>query len=129
MANEYALTIAGPVTLTLNTETVIATSASLSVNNPGGQGLNVNGFVEITPGASATAFTIRVRRGSISGAVIGTTTNGATTAYAESIPYSFNDSTLSGNVVYVLTAQQTAATGNGSCGPASITVVPNNVNL
>lgn len=129
MANEYALTMPGPVTLTLNTETVIATSASLSVNNPGGQGLNVNGFVEITPGASATAFTVRIRQGSLTGPVVGTTTNGATPAYAESIPYSFNDSTLSGNVVYVLTAQQTAATGNGSCGPASMSVVPNNFNL
>lgn len=129
MANEYAMTIAGPVTLTLNTETVLATSASLAVNNPGGQGLNVNGFVEITPGTGATAFTVRVRRGSLTGPVVGTTTNGATPAYAESIPYSFNDSTLTGNVVYVLTVQQTGASGNGSCGPASLSVVPNNVNL
>lgn len=101
------------VTLTANTETVLITSPVVTVNNPGGQGVWIRGNITCTPGTSATLFTVRVRRNSLTGiAVAPAITNGATPAYPETIPYSVLDTTPINGSTYVVTAQQTGAIDN-----------------
>lgn len=100
------------------TETVIATSNAIQYG-PGQQGAWISGDIRITPGAAATAVTIRCRYTSLAGNnVDSSTVVPVTAAVATDIPYNFFDTSTipeaPGGSVYVITVQQTAATGNGT---------------
>lgn len=115
------------ITLTANTETVLVTSPVVILNNPGGQGVLISGSVTCTPATSATVFTLRVRKGSgLTGTVVTPPiSNGATTAYAETIPFTVIDPTPSGTLQWTITAQQTGATDNtGTVTLATVAVQP-----
>lgn len=53
-----------------NTETVIVTLNGVTAEFPGQQ-INLTGSVSVTPGAAATAMTLRIRRGGLAGTLVG----------------------------------------------------------
>lgn len=105
-------------TVVTTAETVVATISNLATYKPG-EPINLRGEVQMTMGTATTAITLRIRRDSVTGTVVGEgnpeqieTAAGST----EDHDYQTND-VFSGEVAnqtYVLTVQQTAATGNGS---------------
>jgi hypothetical protein len=110
--------------LVTTAETVIATLAGVSTNQPG-QTVALRGEAQITTGANTTAVTLRVRRDSLTGALVGEANAAQVSAaagstedhsvYVEEVaPGEFSGRT------YVLTAQQTAASANGAAVQASL---------
>lgn len=116
MANVHAVASGTDVPVVTTAETVIATSNAFSVSNPQGQGIRVSGVINFTTGTSTTAVTIRVRRDTLTGTLVGeaqTHTIGA--AITANLPFDQVDALLSAtNQVYVATIQQTAASANGT---------------
>lgn len=111
-------------TLVTTAETVVATLAGVSTNQAG-QTVALRGLANITLGATTTAVVMRVRRDSLSGAVVGEvqteqifTAAGSTEDHEiyreESAPGEFSGRT------YVLTVSQTGAGGNGTVNNASL---------
>lgn len=102
-------------------ETVIATLPGVSNQSADGI-IRFMGYAVVTGGANTTFVTLRVRRASLVGTLIGegdpATLTGAAIAsvpiYAEDTPGEV------GGVTYVLTAQLTAASANGSVQIASL---------
>lgn len=104
------------ITLVTTAETVLTTTAQRPVNAPASIGQYISGVINVTAGAGTTAFVVRVRAGNgLSGAVIGgPETVAATASVNANVAYAQMDFTLSGNVQYTVTIQQTGATGNGT---------------
>lgn len=124
MGNQSTVT-ASAVTVTLAAETLVLTAPAYAVNNPGGQGISVDGAVDITAGTSTTAIVLRVRRDSVIGTVVGTITHTLAATVVGAIPFDFLDTVataLVGSPVYVLTAQQTAGSANGTISVATMNV-------
>lgn len=110
--------VSADTSLVTTAETVVATLTGVGTNQPG-QTVALRGVYQITLGASTTAVTTRVRRDSLTGALVGeanveqiSTAAASTEEHVieveEVAPGEFSGRT------YVLTVQQTAATGNGS---------------
>lgn len=101
------------VALTAATEAVVMTLPGISTDGPG-QIVSITASLSLTTAAGATTTTLRVRRSSLTGTLVGeanATTTAATTTFA--FPISFDDSP--GEVAsqpYVITA--TVAGGNGT---------------
>lgn len=116
--------ITADVTLVTTAETVIATLAGVSTNQPG-QTIGFEGECTITTGGSTTGVTLRVRADSVSGAVVGESTADAVEAAAGSVEThtiavaDLNPGEFSGRT-YVLTAQQVAAAANGTVSQCSL---------
>lgn len=107
------------VTLVTTAETIVATVApGLNINAPSGEGLSISGMINVLTGASTTAVVIRVRKGIlVTDTVIDvaqTHTVGA--AVSASIPFAALDQLAITATLqqYVVTIQQTAASGNGT---------------
>jgi hypothetical protein len=111
-------------TLVTTAETVTATLAGVSTNQPG-QTVGFRGSARVLTGANTTALTFRVRRDSLTGTQVGEATTEQIEAAAgsteghdiyvqESDPGEFSGRT------YVLTVTQTAATANGTVANASL---------
>lgn len=105
-------------TLTTTSETVIATLTGVSTSSPG-RTVRFKGMAKITTGTAATALNLRIRRDSLTGDEV-TESN---VVQVEAAAGSTEDHDISGddprdsevfNATYVLTAQQTAATGDGT---------------
>jgi hypothetical protein len=105
-------------------ETVVATLAGVSTNQPG-QTVALKGQVTMTSGTSTTGVTLRIRRDGIAGAVVGEppadTLFGAVGTVETHDVYAEDSSAgeFSGRS-YVLTVQQTAASANGNVLTASL---------
>lgn len=130
MGNQSTVT-ASAVTVTLAAETAILTAPAYPVNNPGGQGVSIDGMVDITTGASTTAVVLRVRRDSVTGTIVGAVTHTLAAAALGAIPFDFLDTVataLVGSPVYVLTAQQTGGTANGTATVATMNVESSTAN-
>lgn len=98
----------------INTETVVATLAGVASEFPN-QLVLLTGSVQVTPGTTATAMTVRVRRGSLTGAIVPNAIPAAgdvAPSKLSSIPFDCTDSP-GGEFVqtYVLTVQ---GTGEGT---------------
>lgn len=97
------------------TETVVLTSKPVST-----QGRNSNvtliGVLNLTVGTNGVAAVVRVRKGSVTGAIVGlatTDTGIATDKYT--IPILATDSPLDeAGAVYVVTIQETSASADGT---------------
>lgn len=116
MANQHAVA-ASAVTIPTTTETVIATLGPFNENQLGGQGVALDGGINLTVGTGATLATVRVRKGiDITGTLIGVAQSTTVTAGAAvSLPICELDPTLvQVGVTYVVTVQQTAASANGT---------------
>lgn len=125
---QFNTQLSGTPTLTATTETVIMTLPGVSTNGAQDQ-VFVSGSMAVTAGTAATGVTVRVRRGTgITGTVIGTAEVDSVTA-ATTEPFPFDAFDTPGEVAgqqYVVTAQQVAATGNGTAiyGAAQISLGP-----
>lgn len=115
-------------TVTTTTETVALTMPAISTPGAGSQ-VTMEGELNMTAGTAATAVTVRVRRGTgITGTVVGES-NPVTVAAGNTVPLPWQVVDTPGEVAgqaYVVTVQQTAATGNGTVlnAAGSITVGP-----
>jgi hypothetical protein len=76
------------------------------------------GFLVITPGTSAVACVIKIRRSTVSGTQVGTTQSPITVATdVITIPFGFIDTPGdSSGLVYVVTVTETTAGANGTVG-------------
>lgn len=98
-------------------ETVVLTMVIPPENQVVGDGITLTGTVEGTTGAATTAVAVRVRIGTVTGTQVGDTfTSPATASALWSGGFDVLDATLSypTGQTYVVTVQQTSATGNGS---------------
>lgn len=120
----YTTATTTDTTLVTTAETVVATLAGVSTGQPG-QTVGLRGSARITTGTNTTAVTLRVRRDSLTGTLVGEATAEQIEAAAgsteghdiyveESSPGEFIGRT------YVLTVEQTAATANGNVPNASL---------
>lgn len=121
---KFATYVTADVTLTTTAETVIATLSGVSTNQPG-QTVGFAGGCVITTGANTTGVTLRVRRDSLTGSLISETVPDAVSAAAgsvESHQIAVGDTTLGefSGVTFVLTAQQVAATADGTVSQANL---------
>lgn len=124
-----------PQTLVTTAETAIAFLPSASVQAiPPGQAQPptlptvMSGVFNITPGAAATSVTVRVRQVLPSGALTGAVQSNANVhtvvaAAPQNIPFEAYDPVGSA-LGWVLTAQQGAATGNGTINTVSADTYP-----
>lgn len=122
---EYDSPITTDTPLVTTTETVIATLSGVTSSGPG-QRVKLHGWAQVTAGTSTTAVTLRVRQGAgITGTVVGEANpvqGGVVAATTASLDIDVTDA-LAGeiaNQTYVLTAQQVAASANGSVLQASL---------
>lgn len=128
MSTEQAYLIANGTNIPTTTETVVATILTPPENQPTGQGMLINAQVNMTPGAGTTSVIVRIRQGSLTGAVVGQPNAApATAALANSTFAAMElDTTVLypvGNT-YVITVQQTAATGNGTITGGVVDIAP-----
>jgi|KBSSwiStaDraftv2_1062776.scaffolds.fasta_scaffold1358516_2 hypothetical protein len=123
MSNNHCNT-ASAVTLVTTAETAVVTVTPFNTSSPGGEGVSISGSLNITTGTATTAVVIRVRQGSgVAGTVVGaalTYTIGA--AVSATIPYDVLDTTAlsATGQQYTVTAQQTAASANGTVNLATV---------
>lgn len=105
-------------TLTTTAETVVATLAGASTSRAG-KAVRLHGMVKLTTGAGTTAVNLRIRRDSLTGTEVAE----SNVVQVEAAAGSTEDHDISAddgangelyNQTYVLTAQQTAATGDGT---------------
>jgi hypothetical protein len=120
--NVTEISNAGPVSLVTTAETVIATLPGLSTHGPDDK-IVLEGLASILAGTATTSVQLRIRRGTTAaGAQVGGTATLVLAAAATGTAGIQVDDTP-GEVAgqqYVLTAQQVAATGNGSASGASL---------
>lgn len=111
--------------LVTTAETVVATLGGISTNQPG-QTLNFHGSFTGTSGTTTSAYTLRVREDSVSGAIVGESVVDAIEAAVGAVETHTIDCSVAtpnefSGKTYVLTVQQTAATANGNVTQASLT--------
>lgn len=105
------------VTLVTTAETVLRTLSGVSTGRKVNVGLK--GWVQLTTGAGTTAVTLRIRRGTdATGTLIGEATPVTVAAAAGSTELfdieTFDPGADLASATYVLTAEQTGATANGT---------------
>lgn len=110
-------------TLTTTAETVVATVTGVTTQG-GGDRVRLRGWVQLLSGAATTTVTLRVRRGSVTGTLVGEA-NPVTipTAAGGTDEYEIVTTDTPGEVAgqsYVLTVTQASATGNGTASQASL---------
>lgn len=115
--NVYSGFATADVTVTTTAETVVATVTVPSTPNAGAV-VTIEGHCQLSVGAGTTALTPRIRRGSVTGALVGEgnalAVSGAAGS-AEEVDLTVDDTPGEVvNQVYVLTVVQTGATGNGT---------------
>lgn len=117
-ARSYSTEEATDTTLVTTTEAVICTLPGVSTDRPG-QTVRLTGMAKITNGTGTTALNLRIRRDSLTGTEVSeSNVVQIETAAASTEDHGINaDDPISGEVagqVYVLTAQQTGASANGT---------------
>jgi len=122
-ANLHAVAVT-TVTLTNAAEGVIATLTPFTEAQAGefAQGVVIQANVNVTIGTSGTAIVLRVRKGSLTGTLVGaaqTITAAAGNTVAATIDEL--DTVLAQNVTYVLTGQVTAGAANSTVNRAVLT--------
>lgn len=113
----YDNDVLADVILTTTAETVLITLSG--VNTPRRSNVNLSGWCQLTTGAAATAVTMRIRRGTtITDPLVGEANPVQLSAAAGSTEEHDVEAVDPGvdlaGASYVLTAQQTAATGNAT---------------
>jgi hypothetical protein len=108
-------------------ETVIYTTPAVQTG-AGMTPVGIAGTVNITPGTGTTALVIRVRQGSLTGALVGIAASHTVAAGApQSISFGATDLTQfteqAGGGAYVITAQQTGGTGAGTSNMVDVEVI------
>lgn len=105
------------VSLVTTAETVVATVTVPSTPNPGAT-VTIEGHCQLTVGTGTTALTPRIRRGGLTGALVGEGNALGVSGAAgstEEVDLTVDDQPGEVvNQVYVLTVAQTGATANGT---------------
>jgi hypothetical protein len=122
--NEFSSDVTANTTIVTTAETVLATVGGVST--PRKTTVNVEGWAQVTTGASTTSLVPRIRRGTdATGTLIGEgnpVTIGAAAGGTEDIEIRVSDVAVDlANASYVLTVVQTAASANGTALQAGIT--------
>src|SRR5690348_11482792 len=110
-------------TVTVATETALATNAANVLNPPANSKVNISGVVQCAAGTGGTAATVKVRQGSgTSGTQVGTSvvSPAATAGVAAVIPFNVVDLTPPANGQYTVTV---TFTGNSSSVISSVMTV------
>lgn len=121
---KFGTWVTADTALVTTAETVIATLTGISTNQPG-QTVAFEGEITMTTGTNSTGVTYRVRADTVAGAVIGEAIADvieAAVGAVETHTIAVADVTLgefSGRT-FVLTAQQVAASANGSVTQCSL---------
>jgi hypothetical protein len=118
VGSSYFINVAGDVTLTNATETVVATLAGISTQRVG-QRVELEGQINVTGGTSTTAYVLRIREDSLTGTLVDETAPDTLasavgspedhTIHAEFVP----TGDLSGKT-FVLTVTQTGGAAAGT---------------
>lgn len=121
---KFSTYVTADVTLVNAAETVIATLSGVSTNQPG-QTVAFEADATITSGASTTGITLRVRRDTVAGALVGEAVPDAIETAAGSVETHqlvVADTTLGefASGVFVLTAQQVGGAANGTVSQCSL---------
>jgi|SRR5688572_2866812 len=117
-AQTVSTEVTSNVTLTTTTETVVATLSGVSTSGAGRK-IQLKGHAKITTGANTTALNLRIRRDSLTGTVVDESNPVQVEAAAGStedheIPAEDVPTGEIFNATYVLTAQQTGASADGT---------------
>lgn len=105
----------GSQTLTTTTEAVIATLANINLDSITPR-VSLSGTVNVLAGTGTTAITLRIRRAGLTGALVGTAnlnTLAAGSTFTLSVEADDSPGESAG-ATYVVTAQQTGASANGT---------------
>lgn len=112
-------------------ETAILTTDTVAYNAVGGEGVWINGMLNLLAGTGTTAVVIRVRKGAntTTGTIVGAArTHTLAATNSASVPVSELDTTPGANNVYTVTVQQTggaaAGNANGTVGTTPVSSVP-----
>lgn len=124
MGGVYSVNVPGDTTLVTTAETVVATLPGVSMSRPG-QAVRLHGQVDVTTGGSTTALVLRVRRDSLTGALVDEAKTVQISAAAGStedhdIVVTDAPGTELAGQTYVLTVSQTGAAANGTAVHASL---------
>ena len=122
---EYTSAVIANATTTNNGETVIAQVTNVS-NYAAGNRVHLRGWANITPGATTSALTFRLRRGvDATGLLIGTASaEGAGFTVGQADDWSVEGQETPPEIAgasYVLTVQQTAGTAGGTVNAVELT--------
>jgi hypothetical protein len=120
--NIHAVEAASASPIVTTGETVIATLTGVSTDALNPQVI-LEGAATILTGTAATKLTLRVRVGALGGTVVGKPAEqfvGEAKPYTTSIQVVYAPEAELSGATFVLTAQQTAATTNGSAESASL---------
>jgi hypothetical protein len=115
---------AAAVTDSGSSEKIVLTCAAVNVDTVQ-KTVAITGFLNLTPGTSATACVVRIRRNTVSGTQVGTTESPIEVAtVSQSIPFGATDTPgESAGLVYVVTTQNTNGSGNGTVNIIQATVI------
>lgn len=116
MARKHSAQNTANTTITTTTETVVATVPGLSTRD-GGETVSLVGTVQVTIGTTGSALTPRLRRGTTATDTLVGEGNPVSATAGDTVTVTIQADDVPGEVAgqsYVLTVQQTAATGNGS---------------
>lgn len=124
MTTTYTADVSADTPLVTTAETVVATLTGVSMQRAG-QTIDLYGHVSVTTGTATTSLVLRVRRGGVTGTLIGELeTDTLAAAVGSTEDHDIHETeTPTGELAgatYVLTVVQTAATANGSCVHASL---------
>jgi len=122
--NIYTATVTSSQSVTTTTETAVATMSRLNVDRIQRR-IQFNGLVNITPGTGGTSVTLRVRRGSVGGTIVGVAQAQAVTA-GSTYSIAINVTDEPGEVAgagYVLTVAVASATDNSTVNYAHLLAV------
>jgi hypothetical protein len=94
-------------------ETVVYTTPNI-LTGQGDGAIGITGTINLTPGTGATAATVRIRQGSLTGPIVGgSPAHTVAAAAAQSISFGVTDTTpfteQAGGAPYVVTVQMTGA--------------------
>lgn len=126
MGMEYSSQPTGDTTLVTTAETVVATVSGVSMQRPG-QTVRCKGDYQITLGTGTTGLVTRVRRGGLTGSLVGEGNTEQISSAAGSTEEhgTYVEEGPTGEIAgatYVLTVQQVAATANGTVLQAGLDV-------
>jgi len=130
MATSHAVQTTGGTTVVTTAETVVATIQIPALNLPlGADGVFIAGICNGLAGSGTTAITTRVRQGSLTGAQVGAGVSTPTTAgtgFTTAIAVLDTTTSYPTGNTYVVTVQQTNATGNATGVNATVLTTPAN---
>lgn len=124
MGLRYSTHSTANTSLATTTETVVATVSGVSMQRLG-QRVCLTGRLTLTTGTGTTNLRLRVREDSLTGTIVPSDPNDSVEATAggietHSVYVEHAPTAEIANKTYVLTATQTAATGNGTASQASL---------